>query len=396
MEGHFAVIGAGRQGTAAAYDLARFGQADEIFLADRDLTLARQAAERVNHLMGMPIASPAVLDAEDEAGVELWLRQHKVRAFISAVPYFFNLGLTRAAIACGCGMTDLGGNSDVVCAQLDLSPQAAASGACIVPDCGQVPGMGTSLIVYAMEQLDEPRQVFMWDCGLPANPRPPWNYRLGFSIEGLTNEFYGDCLYIRDGRTVRVANLDELERVEFPAPIGPLEAFTSSGGLTTAALTFAGKLEVLQNKTLRYPGSFAQLKVIQQLGLLSPDPIEVGGVRVAPRQILHALWEPQIRAAPDERDLIIIRILARGSKAGKPTEAWVDLIHYADETTGFSAMEQATGWHAAILTHAIAGNRVVPGVIPVEKAMSGADFVAQATQRGFDVRLDIRPGEQSA
>ena len=394
MEGHFAVIGAGRQGTAAAYDLARFGLSDEIFLADRELSLARQAAERVNHLLGKPIASPAVLDAQDPQAVERWLRQHRVRAFVSAVPYFFNLGLTRAAIACGCGMTDLGGNSDVVCAQLELSPQAAASGACIVPDCGQVPGMGTSLIVYALEQLDEPQEVIMWDCGLPADPKPPWNYRLGFSIEGLTNEFYGDCLYIRGGRTVRVPSLEELEVVEFPAPIGALEAFTTAGGLTTAALTYAGTLDVLQNKTLRYPGSFAQLKVIQQLGLLSPDPIEIGGTRVSPRQVLHALWEPQIRAAPDERDLIIIRILARGLKRGAPADARVDLIHYADETTGFSAMEQGTGWHAAILTHAIAEGKVPAGVVPVEKAMSGADFVAQAAQRGFEVQLNIRAGDQ--
>jgi lysine 6-dehydrogenase len=391
MDGHFAVIGAGRQGTAAAYDLARFGQSDEVFVADRDLSLARQASERVNHLLGKPIASPAVVDARDPAGVERWLRQHRVRAFVSAVPYFYNLGLTRAAIACGCGMTDLGGNSDVVCAQLDLSPQAAASGACIVPDCGQVPGMGTSLIVYAMEQLDEPRQVTMWDCGLPADPQPPWNYRLGFSIEGLTNEFFGDCLYIRGGRTVRIPALEELEMVEFPAPIGALEAFTTAGGLTTAALTYAGTLDLLQNKTLRYPGSFAQLKVIQQLGLLGTDPVEIGGARVSPRQVLHALWDPQIRAAPSERDLIIIRILARGFKQGKPADTWVDLIHYADETTGFSAMEQGTGWHAAILTHAIADGKVPAGVVPVEKAMTGADFVAQAAERGFVVTLTTGP-----
>jgi lysine 6-dehydrogenase len=90
--------------------------------------------------------------------------------------------------------------------------------------------MGTSLIVYALEQLDEPREVIMWDCGLPADPQPPWNYRLGFSIEGLTNEFYGDCLYIRGGRTVRVPSLEEREVVEFPAPIGALEAFTRPVG----------------------------------------------------------------------------------------------------------------------------------------------------------------------
>jgi len=391
MEARFAVIGAGRQGTAAAYDLARFGQGAEVLLADSREDLARTATERVNRLLGRAAARPAVLDAGDPARVEGWLRANDVRAFVSAVPYFFNLGLTRAAIACGCGMTDLGGNSDVVCAQLDLSPQAIASGACIVPDCGQVPGMGTSLIIYAMEQLDEPREVLMWDCGLPADPQPPWNYRLGFSIEGLTNEFYGDCLYIRDGRTVRLPALEELEIVEFPAPIGPLEAFTTAGGLTTAALTFAGRLEVLQNKTLRYPGSFAQLKVIQQLGLLNPETMDVGGVRLAPRQVLHALWDPQIRAAPGERDLIIIRILARGTRAGRPTDVNVELIHYLDETTGFTAMEQGTGWHAAILTHAIAGGKVPPGVVPVEKAMSGAGFVAEGARRGFVVKRDLTP-----
>jgi len=391
MDGRFGVIGAGRQGTAAAYDLARFGQGVEVLLADSQEDLARTATERVNRLLGRTAARPAVLDAGDPARVEGWLRANDVRAFVSAVPYFFNLGLTRAAIARGCGMTDLGGNSDVVCAQLDLSPQANASGACIVPDCGQVPGMGTSLIVYAMEQLDEPREVLMWDCGLPANPQPPWKYRLGFSIEGLTNEFYGDCLYIRDGQTVRVPALEELEIVDFPAPIGPLEAFTTAGGLTTAALTFAGRLEVLQNKTLRYPGSYAQLKVIQQLGLLNPETMDVGGVRLAPRQVLHALWDPQIRAAPGERDLIIIRILARGTRAGRPTDVNVELIHYLDETTGFTAMEQGTGWHAAILTHAIAEGKVPAGVVPVETAMSGSGFVAEGAKRGFVVRLDVTP-----
>ena len=391
MDGRFGVIGAGRQGTAAAYDLARFGQGVEVLLADSREDLARTAAERVNRLLGRMAARPAVLDAGDPARVEGWLRANDVRAFVSAVPYFFNLGLTRAAIACGCGMTDLGGNSDVVCAQLDLSPQAIASSACIVPDCGQVPGMGTSLIVYAMEQLDEPREVLMWDCGLPADPQPPWKYRLGFSIEGLTNEFYGDCLYIREGRTVRLPALEELEIIEFPAPIGPLEAFTTAGGLTTAALTFAGRLEVLQNKTLRYPGSFAQLKVIQQLGLLNPETMDVGGVRLAPRQVLHALWDPQIRAAPGERDLIIIRILARGTRAGRPTDVNVELIHYLDETTGFTAMEQGTGWHAAILTHAIAEGKVPAGVVPVETAMSGSGFVAEGAKRGFVVRLDVTP-----
>lgn len=386
----YAVIGAGRQGTAAAYDLARFGQANLILLADVDLMRANQAVERLTRLLGRNIARAVTLDASDPPAVATFLRTNGVHAFVSAVPYFYNLGLTRAAIEAGCGMTDLGGNSEVVLQQLDLSSEAMAAGVSVVPDCGQVPGMGTSLIVYAMEQLDEARDVLMWDCGLPQHPVPPWNYRLQFSIEGLTNEFYGDSLYIREGQTVRVPALEELEFVDFPEPIGRLEAFTSAGGLTTAARTFAGRLQTLQNKTLRYPGHYSQLKVIQLLGLLGQSPIEVDGCRVNPRHVLHALWEPQIRSKADTRDLIIIRIQAKGFKSGELAEAWVELIHEYDEATRFSAMEQATGWHAAILAEAIAAGRVPKGVVPVESAMWGSEFVAEARARGFDIRLEMR------
>jgi lysine 6-dehydrogenase len=386
-----AVIGAGRQGTSAAYDLAKLGGAEGVWCFDADRAAAEASAARVNRLLGRPAASPAILDACDPHAVAAALRRENIKVFISAVPYFLNLGLTHAAIEAGASMTDLGGNSDVVIAQLGLNDDAQQAGISVVPDCGQVPGMGTSLIVYAMEQLDAPQDVFMWDCGLPQDPQPPWNYRLTFSIEGLTNEFHGDCLYIRNGKTVRVPALDELETVEFPEPIGWLEAFTTSGGLTTAARTFAGRLRTLQNKTLRYPGHHAHLRVMQQLGLLDLQPVTVDGQAVIPRHVLHTLWEPQIRGDENTRDLIIIRILAKGTKGGHPAEAWVDLIHSADPVTGFTAMEQGTGWHASILAAAIAAGGVAKGVIPVEQAMTGKDFVADAERRGFHV--DLRVGE---
>lgn len=390
MSARYAVLGSGRQGTAAAYDFGRFGEAKVIWMADADGAQAERAARRINTLLGTDLARSVVVDASDPKAVAGFLRKEQIEAFLSAVPYFYNLGLTKAAIQTGAGMTDLGGNSDVVFQQLELSDEAAAAGCSIVPDCGQVPGMGTTLVVLAMEHLDRTDEVFMWDGGLPQTPAPPWNYTLHFNIEGLTNEYFGECQYIRDGKAVGIPALEELETVEFPPPLGTLEAFTTAGGLTTASRTFAGRLRTLQNKTLRYPGHFAQLKVIQQLGLLNLQPLEFNGQHIVPRQVLHALWDPQIRARPDTRDVIVIRVLARGTKAGRPTEVWVNLIHGFDEATGFNAMEQGTGWHAAILTEAIAAGRVPRGVVPVELAMSGQDFAAKAALRGFEIRVEIK------
>ncbi|MEW6569506.1 MAG: saccharopine dehydrogenase C-terminal domain-containing protein [Chloroflexota bacterium] len=390
MTYRYAILGSGRQGTAAAYDLGRFGDAQRIVMADSDREQAQIAAARVNRLLHADLAHPAALDASDPHTVAGFLHQEGIDAFVSGVPYFFNLGLTHAAIRAGCGMTDLGGNSQVVLDQLALDAEAKAAGASIVPDCGQAPGMGTSLIAFALDHLDEPQDVLMWDCGLPQHPEPPWDYRLTFSIEGLTNEFFGDALYIRNGQITEVPALEKPEFVDFPEPIGRLEAFTTSGGLTTAARTYAGKLRTLQNKTLRYPGHLAKLHVLRHLGLFALEPIEVDGQRVIPRHVLHALWEPQIRADPTTRDVIIIRIQATGLKDGHPAEVRVELIHPYDDVTGFTATEQGTGWHAAILTAAIAQGKVRKGVVPVELAMSGRDFVAEAARRGFDVRLEVR------
>jgi lysine 6-dehydrogenase len=40
----YAVLGAGRQGTAAAYDMARWGEARHVRLADYHLETARRAS----------------------------------------------------------------------------------------------------------------------------------------------------------------------------------------------------------------------------------------------------------------------------------------------------------------------------------------------------------------
>jgi len=99
MSFSYMVLGAGRQGIAAAYDLARFGDAKQVTLADVNGEEAKQAAAGVNKLLGRQAADAVALDVRDEAAVGRALKGYDVT--LSAVPYFFNLGLTRAAIASG-------------------------------------------------------------------------------------------------------------------------------------------------------------------------------------------------------------------------------------------------------------------------------------------------------
>ncbi|MGD9241311.1 MAG: saccharopine dehydrogenase NADP-binding domain-containing protein, partial [Desulfobacterales bacterium] len=229
----YAVLGGGRQGTAAAYDMAKFGDAAQVLIADLSLEAAHKSAARVNHLVGKEIAQAHQLNVTDHDQLCDFLSH--VNSFLSAVPYWHNPAITRAAIEAGACMTDLGGNTDLVRDQIELTAQAKGADIAIIPDCGQVPGMGTSLTVYAMSLLDETEEIMMWDGGNPLLPKPPFNYILTFNIAGLTNEYYGVANFIRNGQIKQVPTFKEedYEIVEFPEPIGRMEAFVAGGGTST-------------------------------------------------------------------------------------------------------------------------------------------------------------------
>ena len=381
----YAVVGAGRQGTAAAYDMARFGDAARVKVADADLDAARRAAERVNGLLGREVAFPFAVDAADPVALRAFLDD--VDSFLSAVPYWLNPGVARVAIEARASMTDLGGNTDLVREQLALSPEAEAAGIAMIPDCGQVPGMGTSLTVYAMSLLDETDEVTFWDGGNPLHPEPPFNYILTFNIAGLTNEYYGVAHFLRGGRRVEVPTflVEDYEMVDFPAPIGRMEAFVAGGGTSTMPWTFEGKLRTLWNKTLRWPGHYAEWKAYMDAGLLETVPIEVDGAPVVPRDVLHAVLDPKIRAKPGEPDLVIVRVLARGRKDGRDAQVVVELIDRYDEATGFTAMERTTGWDGSIKAIMNAHGLTPRGAHPAEVAVPGPLYAAELRRRGLSL-----------
>jgi lysine 6-dehydrogenase len=379
MAYRYAILGAGRQGTAAGYDLARFGDAERVVMADVHLDAARQAAARINELVRRDVAEPKPLYASEAASIKAAISGARVA--LSAVPYYFNLAITEAAIECGVSLCDLGGNTDVVWSQLRLDESARARGVSVVPDCGMGPGLINHMGVYVMELLDEAREVHLYDGGLLQNPVGPWKYQLTFHVNGLTNEYDGEATFIRDGRLVQVPTFTELETVEVP-PLGELEAFVISGSLSTTPHTHLGKLDRYEMKVLRYPGHFATFGAYKRLGLFSETPVEVDGQSVVPRHLYHRLLEPKITAR-NIRDVCVMRAVGVGRKGGRPARVTVDLVDRYDEATGFTAMERLTGWHAAIMMGLQARGQIAPGAHRMEQTVKAAEIMAELERRGI-------------
>jgi lysine 6-dehydrogenase len=189
----YGILGAGRQGTAAAYDLVVRGEAGLVVLGDISLERAVAAADRVNLLTGQALAEPAQVDASEPVTLSNFLQP--LDSVVSSASWRLNLSASEAAIEARTHMCDLGGNIGVVRTQLDLDARAKERGVCLIPDCGEAPGLSNNLLAYAMNLLDETEDLLLLDGGLPETPIGPWNYALTFNVDGLTNERRHDDLH---------------------------------------------------------------------------------------------------------------------------------------------------------------------------------------------------------
>lgn len=374
-----AVIGAGLMGRAALWDLSRNDDVDQIGVFDIDGNLAAQIAEG----FGNGKAVSGVLDAGDEDKAAEILAGYQ--SVISGVTYKYNPGLTRAAIKAGCHFVDLGGNNDAVAAQLDMNDEAERAGIIAIPDCGLAPGMVAVLAADGISKFDHVKSLQIRVGGLPQSPRPPLNYQMVFSSEGLINEYWEPCVILENGHKKTVNPMSAVESLEFDG-IGELEAFYTSGGTSTLPTTYEGKVDNLDYKTIRYPGHCQLFKPMLEIGLASRQTIEVGGQTVEPRAVFKAVLERNLNFG--EPDLVLVRLTVVGTRGGAESRLVYEIIDRQDRQTGLTAMMRTTAFPAAIIAWmAAAGQIEARGVKPQEVAVKPALFIPQLKKRGINLQI---------
>jgi lysine 6-dehydrogenase len=105
--------------------------------------------------------------------------------------------------------------------------------------------------------------------------------------------------------------------------------------------------------------------------------------------VLHALLEPRLRAAPGTRDVVLIRIEARGRHEGRTAVARLELIDTYDEVTGFTAMQRTTGFDAAIVAAMMARGETPRGAVPVELSVDPERFAAELAKRDISLEREV-------
>lgn len=372
------IVGAGRMGRAAGAYLKN--QNVDVMFADKNWQALDAAAE-----MGYGIVP--IRDNTDWAA-EL----NGVDVVLSAADYSLNGELTWAAIQSKTHMCDLGGNNDVVDTQLSLHESAVKAGITVVPDCGLAPGLTGWLAAHAVEQLREyvgnnaiVDNVKIRVGGLSAAPIPPINYSVNWSVRGLINEYIEPSKIVLKGERVMVESLTGLEEIDLEhldrahvEKYGPLEAFYTSGGISTLPDSLIGKVQNMDYKTIRYAGHCDIMKGFKQIGLFSEDAEHA----IIPRTFTEHLLQKNLASL--QSDMVLVKVSAELNKDMIEYE----LVEYADtDNTGHSAMARTTAYSAAIVAQMLGEGTISDkGVIPGEKCVPMDNLIERLEKTGVEIK----------
>ena len=293
-----AVIGAGKIGSAIAELLALSGDY-AVTLIDRD-----QAA-----LGRVEIAGDArrlAVDVGDASALSRALRGRY--AVLSAAPFHLTTRIAAGAFAAGAHYLDL--TEDVASTKVvrDLAREAqgtgvrGASGAAFIPQCGLAPGF-VSIAAHEIARHFERLNCIRLRVGaLPRYADNALGYNLTWSTEGVINEYIEPCEAIVRGERCLVPALEECESLQIDGVA--YEAFNTSGGLGSLCETYAGRVDELNYRTMRYPGHAAVMRLLlRDLRL---------GER---RDMLRAILEHALPATT--QDVVVIFVTVIGTRDGR-------------------------------------------------------------------------------
>ncbi|MBL0209789.1 MAG: saccharopine dehydrogenase NADP-binding domain-containing protein [Holophagaceae bacterium] len=363
---HIIVLGAGRVGATMARDLA----------PDFQVTVADVSDAALSRLQGLgtrkaDLSTPAGV-AEAVEGADL---------VIGAVPGFMGFETVKAVLEAGKDIVDISFFPED---PFLLDGLATQQGRVAVMDCGVAPGCGNILLGHMATQLDRVDRFVTLVGGLPAVRSWPFEYQAGFSPIDVIEEYTRPSRYVAHGKEVVMPALSEPELIEFPG-IGTLEAFNTDG-LRTLLHTIDAPFKI--EKTLRYPGHIEKMRMLREVGFFGKEPIDVGGVKVAPLDLTTKLLFPMWQMKEGDEDFTILRVIVEGEKNGRKVTHTFDMLDRYDRATGTTSMARTTGYTCTAVARLVAsGGYTRKGISPPEfvgREPGAKDFVlAELQKRGI-------------
>ena len=282
-----ALLGAGHIGQTIARLLHATG--------DYQVTVIDKNARYLAALSAAGMAT-VELDTADTAALAAHLKGKDT--VVNALPYHLAITAARLALESGCHYFDL---TEDVAATKAIKDMALTAQTAFMPQCGLAPGFIGIVAHHLAKQFDEVRDVQMRVGALPAFPTNQLKYNLTWSVDGLINEYCHPCEAIHGGQFISALPLEGLEHFSLDGT--EYEAFNTSGGLGTLCETWAGKVQNLDYKTVRYPGHRDLMKFLLEDLALAAD-----------QQLLKDIMRKSMPATM--QDVVLVFVTVSGMKNG--------------------------------------------------------------------------------
>jgi saccharopine dehydrogenase-like NADP-dependent oxidoreductase len=372
------LVGLGRQGEAALFDLARQADIARIMVADNRPGLAGDLSPYPRDRV-----SGQVVDAADESALAALMRQADVVVEALPGPLAFPVGRLAAEVGVHLvssmyyrdpGETDPDRVREAERRIQALHRRAAERGVVILTEFGLDPGLDLVLAAEAVRQLDEVHELRAYGAGLPAPGARdnPLAYKFSWSPIGVMRTYHRPAHVIVDGAVVTIPADRLFERGAFhlldvPAVGSGLECFANGDAARYAELL--GVRETVREMgryTCRLPGHCAFWDAMVKSGFLDHAPVRVGDTSVSPQQFTATLLASRrdFQYADDEADLTFIRVDVRGLRNGVRRRVCYDLVDTRDFTTGLTSMQRTVGFTLSLGARLILdGALATPGLL---------------------------------
>lgn len=257
--------------------------------------------------------------------------------------------------------------------------------------CGFDPGVTSIFSAYALKHyFDEIHYIDIVDANAGDHG---YAFATNFNPEINIREITANGRYWEKGEWVETAPL-EVKRVYDLPQIGPKDTY----------LLYHEELESLcQNmpgiKRIRFFMTFSEkyithLKVLENVGMTSIEPVEFEGQMIQPLQFLKAVLPDPASLGPKTKGKTNIGCIFQGIKDGKPVTYYVYNVSDHQECykeVGSQAISYTTGVPAMIgAKMLLEGKWKKPGVYNVEE-FDPDPFMAELMQQGLPWQEDFNP-----
>ncbi len=365
-----AVLGAaGAMAQVVLRDLLEFVPDVEITAAD-----ARPVAA------ADPRVRAAAFDARDESATARLLEGHD--AVLNCVTYYFNVPIMKAALAAKVPYADLGGLYHGTLKQFALHEDFVRAGVTALLGMGSTPGITNVMAGTLSRGLDGVDAVHVRvgciDRGA-SGPLP-----IPYALDTVLDEFSLEPMVFREGCPAAVPPMSGRETIEFPPPVGRVEALYT---LHSEVAMFPRSFPTLQEASFKVafePAFTEKVRLLVELGFASREKTAGGA---SPRSVLLELAARQESPPGEPDDCDALRVDLRGRKDGRPVERRAEMIVRPHSSWRIAAGSLDTGVPLSIAGQLLASRTIrTPGVLCPETAVPGELFFEMLERREMRVR----------